>query len=540
MIDSGTSRYPDFDKMLATCHSNISTEQYNLCLTSFPTLLKTFSKKGHIPDSVFAELGFNPDVDTDGKEVHFLHKGEEGECSQREKCLTHKYQQQQRTNKLKLIEAKKKRVEADDKEKVLDILSLNTECETKLPYLNNAILTDFSKLTVKFLKPFILARVPEEKVGSIRKGNVADAETGIKNLIVLAFDLKDKEVKLEKALEEEEMVVLQCEESQGQEDKTATMLEIDSGSCQFKCYEESSQLLTNKGWLKCVTEVTVHGIKILIDVNEEIKKQANQLQRLLLQQLTLHVRRCVLLALQQQTAWAFDFASANISRMSTIICLHNHVKKDLMCLSIEKTLLASDGDFLVCDDDVSNLEGTYGYFNTNNLIHIQSGKMTGRLFFICNQEHLKAAKEGTDSLFYCRYPSSESSVDEGRKGSFKNLLHLVYFAYDTKFERLDDSLKELFIFPPACMKKMESIRFGRPRNVMKIEIKRQHMISYVVELVYDIAICAADNVSQSPGFKSCGLWKVLNNFASKKLRSIFIVARRLVKQISLLLFSPQT
>ena len=129
--------------MLATCPSNISTEQYNLYLTSFPTLLKIFSEKGHIPDSVFAELGFNPDVDTDGKEVHFLHKGEEGECSQREKCLTHKYQQQQRTNKLKLIEAKKKRVEADEKKKVLDFFLLNIEYETKLPHLNNATLTDF-------------------------------------------------------------------------------------------------------------------------------------------------------------------------------------------------------------------------------------------------------------------------------------------------------------------------------------------------------------------------------------------------------------
>ena len=77
----------------------------------------------------------------------------------------------------------------------------------------------------------------------------------------MAFDLKDKEVKLEKPLEEEEMTDVQREEKQGQEDKPETMLEIDSDSCQFKCYKESSQLLTNKGWLKCVTEVPIHGVK---------------------------------------------------------------------------------------------------------------------------------------------------------------------------------------------------------------------------------------------------------------------------------------
>ena len=80
MIDLGTSRYPYFDKMLATCRSNIPTEQHSLCLTFFPTLLKTFSEKSHIPDSVFAELGFNPGVNPDGNEVHHLHIGAEGRC----------------------------------------------------------------------------------------------------------------------------------------------------------------------------------------------------------------------------------------------------------------------------------------------------------------------------------------------------------------------------------------------------------------------------------------------------------------------------
>jgi len=43
--------------------------------------------------------------------------------------------------------------------------------------------------------------------------------------------------------------------------------------------------------------------------------------------------------------------------------------------------------------------------------------------------------------------------------------------------------------------------------VVLIENKKRHMFSYLAELVFDLAICGEDNVSQSPGFESCGLWK---------------------------------
>ena len=514
MIDSKTNPFPDFDKMLATCRSNITKEQYKLCLTSFPTLMKTFVEKGHIPDSLFASLGFPPDVNPSGNEVHRLNEGAEGECRQRAKCLTHKYQQRKRTEKLQELEAEKNRVVADERKKVSDILELNKQAEEKLPALDKATLTDFNGLTIKLLKPFILARMPDEKLSSLKKGTVAEAEVGTCNLILFAFEAKDKEIQLEFPTEEEVVVEenLPVEApDQEQEDNVepATVFELDSGTWQFKCYEEASKLLSNVSWVKLVADITVHGERSLLEVSEGIKEQSNLLQQLLLQRLTLHVERRVPLPKQKQTAWVFDFVAQNTARMAAIMLLHNHIKKDLKCLGVGRTLLAHVENFLKCDNEIStNLEGTYGYFDTNDHIHIRSGKVTGRLFFVRHTEHSKAAREGKDSQFYRRYPSLEVAALEGRKGAFENLLQVVYFAYDPTSENLDDSISDLFLFNSVCMEKIERIRFGRPSNKLKTEIKKRHMVSYLAELTYDLAICATDNVSESPGFESCGLWKL--------------------------------
>ena len=75
--------------MLTTCCSNTNEQTYDKYLTSFPLLFQTFSSKSHIPDSVFAELGFRPDKDSAGNEVHKPHKMVEGESRKCENFLTH-------------------------------------------------------------------------------------------------------------------------------------------------------------------------------------------------------------------------------------------------------------------------------------------------------------------------------------------------------------------------------------------------------------------------------------------------------------------
>ena len=46
MIDTKLFRFPDFNKMLATCRMDPTESEYKLCVDSFPHLFKIIKKKG--------------------------------------------------------------------------------------------------------------------------------------------------------------------------------------------------------------------------------------------------------------------------------------------------------------------------------------------------------------------------------------------------------------------------------------------------------------------------------------------------------------
>ena len=71
--------------------------------------------------------------------------------------------------------------------------------------------------------------------------------------------------------------------------------------------------------------------------------------------------------------------------MAAIMCHNNHVKKDLFCLSVGKTLLANIEVFQKCDNQP---EGTYSYYDTNNGIHARSGKVTSCFYDKQVEEYL--------------------------------------------------------------------------------------------------------------------------------------------------------
>ena len=72
MIDSKLFRFPDFDKMLATCRKDPTDSEYQLCIDSFPHLFKIYQEKGHVDDEVFEQLGFPMDRDVDGTNVSLI------------------------------------------------------------------------------------------------------------------------------------------------------------------------------------------------------------------------------------------------------------------------------------------------------------------------------------------------------------------------------------------------------------------------------------------------------------------------------------
>ena len=69
MVDSATLTTPDWYKMLATVRRQITLEELKLCEDSFSHLLRYHLEHGHVPDSVYDELGFDEDVDPNGNVV---------------------------------------------------------------------------------------------------------------------------------------------------------------------------------------------------------------------------------------------------------------------------------------------------------------------------------------------------------------------------------------------------------------------------------------------------------------------------------------
>ena len=66
----------------------------------------------------------------------------------------------------------------------------------------------------------------------------------------------------------------------------------------------------------------------------------------------------------------------------------------------------------------------------------------------------------------------------------------------------DDKLTDLFRFSDDHKSRIENMASISGTCQEKI----CHMVAYMSELAYDLAICPADNVSESVGFEACGFF----------------------------------
>jgi hypothetical protein len=280
------------------------------------------------------------------------------------------------------------------------------------------------------------------------------------------------------------------------------------GGSEWTCNEIASSFLENEEWISEVKKMIVSDGQDLNLVNNKMKEQADVLQRLLLQRLTSHVqRRC---PNPKGSKWVFNFTAENLGRMAAMMCLQGHMKRDLTCLGEDKTLLVSSSIAFnsARRQMMKAREGCYLYYDTNDGIFIRSGKVSGRSFETRDKEHERAAGQGTDSLFYRRYPATvlTGQSHRGRKGSFGSLLQLVGWSYDALV--VDErSIDFVIAFTREQIKRISDIKFGHAQNGTPLHVKKCHMTSYLAELAYDLSICTTDNMPTSPGYEACGLWE---------------------------------
>ena len=194
--------------------------------------------------------------------------------------------------------------------------------------------------------------------------------------------------------------------------------------------------------------------------------------------------------------------------------LFQHVKNNLSCLDETTTLLGNSQHFLLTSNSEANLQGAYLYYDSNNLVWIRSGKVTGRGFKVRDTEHLKKAKAKNittkTSRFYVAYPSIHSAraTSKAKKGVFEDLRQYIALGFDpskddiVQFLTNDMSSNGLLSFDKEDEKNISKVNF---RNAHTMEQKKIEMVAYLIEIVYDISICPADNISVSPGYEPiCG------------------------------------
>ena len=66
LVDETYKRYPDLNKILATCRKNPKTDDYNRCIQSFPYLFNHCLEHGHVPYFEFESLEFHQDINIQG------------------------------------------------------------------------------------------------------------------------------------------------------------------------------------------------------------------------------------------------------------------------------------------------------------------------------------------------------------------------------------------------------------------------------------------------------------------------------------------
>jgi hypothetical protein len=91
-----------------------------------------------------------------------------------------------------------------------------------------------------------------------------------------------------------------------------------------------------------------------------------------------------------------------------------------------------------------------------------------------------------------------------RHGTFEKLQLFsgITFSRERNTEFLVSNVG-IFDWPDDFLKSMERVNFAGTRSLKE---KQLHMVAYLCELAYDIALSPDQNVSESPGFETPGIF----------------------------------
>jgi hypothetical protein len=342
-----------------------------------------------------------------------------------------------------------------------------------------------------------------------RKGTPEQAkEKENECLIGMAYRVRNKPVVLKLPVPTQTLVPQQQE----QRYQRATIIQWGYSSTDIPSdFMQASELLSRPEWIRRVLYCFCsEGRRQEDEISDDMRHRADQLQKILLQRLTFHIRDRVQDP-KKHFHWCWKWATSNFGHVAAIMTLSHHVKEDLTCLGT-KCLLSNVNNFVPACNEQENLEGCYLYHDSNDGEWIRSGKVTNRSFATRHKEHERAAaltnQADLASIFYCSYPSSTAclATTATRRGTFERLIQFVGVGFD---RRQDDVVRYLttcvnegdgvFAFDTVAKEKCAKVKF---RGVDAVEQKQLHLVAYLCELAYDLALSSNHNVSRSPGFET--------------------------------------
>jgi hypothetical protein len=374
---------------------------------------------------------------------------------------------------------------------------------------------DFAKLLKGQLVAFIHVRKYNDIISDKwpNKGTLIEAEKGAENLIKIAFDVRASPLLLEANTTAEPDNAVATEHSPTQEMPTFATVDVQRRSLDIVM--DRSFVITDD-WLAKVKKVFDPLDCLLVCTGiPKLQVRADLLFRVLWTRLDQHIQDRV--PELKHAHWVFtEFVRMNLSRMAAIMVHFDHIQDDLECLVTRsnKCLLrnasSSANKFIPVEDGTTaakELEGSYLYYDTAGGDWIRSGKVVGRAFDVRHKEHRQCSllKESTSSKFYTTFPSRDATLDtqQTRQGHFENLRIFCAIGFSNKEPSLsylrEIGPESLFVCNRKYVDYLGKVTFRRGADVQENHV---HMIGYLCELAYDLAIAPGNNVSESPGFET--------------------------------------
>jgi hypothetical protein len=205
---------------------------------------------------------------------------------------------------------------------------------------------------------------------------------------------------------------------------------------------------------------------------------------------------------------AFCFFDENAAVVAALVVASGHINPHASFLRSDECLLAcptTSATFeKLTEEEVSN--GVYLTWDAIRRVWVRAGKVnrSGGGGARLAEHHADAKKVGTDHRLHQLYPD-EKVFDPraGAKGTHQQLRWFWGMCFNSSSDVVcvltDQGAGGLFTWSATAMSAVRRATIPGARTVAD---KQVHLVSYSLELFYDLLLAPASNVSRSPGFEA--------------------------------------